>query len=349
MKINMQKWADDIIQAKDRRNLPVLFFPCLKNIGTEVPDAVSDSEKMAQAMAEVIAEYPDTIAAITGMDLTVDSEAFGAQVKYSRRQAPAVRGAVLKDAEAINGLTVPGTEAGRQNIVTGAVKRAQELITDRPVFGGMLGPFSLAANLLEVSAALVMTERNPAAMEVLLEKTTEFLINRARAFKQAGANGIFIAEPTAGLLSPEGLEAFSSRYVKRIVDAVQDDYFFLILHNCGNVLKCVASMYGTGCKGYHFGNNVDMRDIIVQLPEDVLVFGNIDPSGDFFMGTPESIFEKTTSLLRQMENYPHFVLSSGCDLAPAVTNENIEAYYSACRKYNEANGVKTVISTEGLI
>lgn len=33
-------------------------------------------------------------------------------------------------------------------------------------------------------------------------------------------------------------------------------------------------------------------------------------------------------------------------LAPAVENENLQAYYEACREYNAANGVETVIDNE---
>lgn len=209
------------------------------------------------------------------------------------------------------------------------------IIDKRPVFGGMLGPFSLAANLLEVYEALKMCVREPKKIEELLDKTTTFLIQRAQKFKEHGANGIFIAEPTAGLLSPEALERFSSKYVKKIVEAVQDEKFFLILHNCGNVKNSVGSMCKTGCKGLHFGNSVNMTDILPQVSEDILVFGNIDPSIDFVLGTPETIYDKTMKLLIDMEKYPQFVLSSGCDLAPMVSNENILAYYEACRDYNK--------------
>ena len=201
--------------------------------------------------------------------------------------------------------------------------------------GGQLGPFSLAANLLEVQSALKMTMKDPKAMHMLLEKCTDFLIKRALAYKEAGANGVFLAEPTAGLLSPRMLEKFSSVYVKKLVDAVQDSSFYVILHDCGHVTKSVASMYNTGAKGHHYGNSVDMKDILPQIPADILVFGNIDPSTAFFQGTPESIRKETLALLEAMEPYPHFVLSSGCDLAPMVTLENIDAFFEACKEYNE--------------
>ena len=95
---------------------------------------------------------------------------------------------------------------------------------------------------------------NKAEMHQLMEKATEFLIERAKAYKEIGANGIFLAEPTAGILSPKMAAEFSDQYVKRIVDAVQDEYFYVILHDCGSVTKMTEGMYGTGAKGFHFGN-----------------------------------------------------------------------------------------------
>ncbi|MCQ2546232.1 MAG: hypothetical protein MJ161_01625 [Clostridia bacterium] len=91
-----------------------------------------------------------------------------------------------------------------------------------------------------------------------------------------------------------------------------------------------------------------MKDNLPQIPADILVFGNLDPSEVFFLGEPEDIKAKTKKLLEEMEEYPHFVLSSGCDLAPAVENENLQAYYEACREYNAANGVEIVIDKNSL-
>ena len=139
MKNNMQKWAEEIISAKDVRNLPVLFFPVLKNIDMPVPDSVQDPKKVAEAMAEVIREYPDTIAAITGMDLSVDSEAFGAEVKFSKRQAPNVKNHIIETAEDIHALQVPDIHSGRVDIFNDACREAAEIITDRPIMGVKLG------------------------------------------------------------------------------------------------------------------------------------------------------------------------------------------------------------------
>ena len=343
MKINMQKWSDDIIAGKEVKNLPILYFPVLKNIGMSVIDSISEPDNIAEVMKEVIDEYPDTIAAITGMDLTVDTEAFGGVVNYSEKQAPNIKIHPAKTPADIMALKVPDIHSGRVDIFNEAVTRASGLIQDRPVMGGMLGPFSLAADIIEVTDAMMMTIKDRETLKVLLDKTTEWLIKRAQGYKNAGANGVLIAEPTAGLLKPSVLDELSSQYIKKIVDAVQDDYFFVILHDCGRVTKSVESMYNTGCKGHSYGNGVDMKDILPQIPADILVLGNLDPSEVFFMGTPDEVGEKTRMLLEEMKDYPHFVLSSGCDLAPAVSNENIEAYFEACRRFNEEQKQDTKI------
>ena len=116
----------------------------------------------------------------------------------------------------------------------------------------------------------------------------------AKAYKSAGAAGIVMAEPVSGLLSPTLEEEFSSPYVKKIVDAVQDDHFILVYHNCGdNVPKMLDSILSTGAAAYHFGNAIDMKQILEKMPADVVVMGNIDPVGHLTEGTPESVYEAT--------------------------------------------------------
>ncbi len=197
------------------------------------------------------------------------------------------------------------------------------------------GPGFFGMDTNDMNKCLMMTIRDKSYLHQLLDKCCEWLSKRIDEYKKAGANGVFIAEPTAGLLSPDACDEFSSVYIKKLVELYQDDYFFLILHDCGRVTKSVKSMCATGCKGLHFGNGVNMKDIMPQVDSDILAFGNLDPSSVFFMGTPEYVYEKTTSLLEEMKPYPNFVLSSGCDLAPTVNEENIRAYFAACNDFNK--------------
>ena len=50
-------------------------------------------------------------------------------------------------------------------------------------------------------------------VHIVLQKVTEFLINYCNEYKKVGANGIVMAEPLAGLLSPDLAQEFSADYV----------------------------------------------------------------------------------------------------------------------------------------
>jgi uroporphyrinogen decarboxylase len=171
-------------------------------------------------------------------------------------------------------------------------------------------------------------------VHVVLKKATAFLIEYAKAYKAVGANGIVMAEPVSGLLSPALEEEFSSPYVKEIVDAVQDDEFAVIYHNCGdNVLRMTESILSTGADAYHFGNSIDMADMMAKMPADVVVMGNVDPAGVLRRGTPETVREATLDVMNRCCSYPNFVISSGCDIPPATPWENLDAFFGAVEEY----------------
>lgn len=337
MKINMNKWAGDIIEDNEVKVLPILYFPCLPLISKGVIEVVNNAEAHFENMKNVIAKFPTMIGAMTGMDLTSEAETFGCGVSFSDTEAPHVTDEIVFDRASAESLQVPNLETGRGPVFLKAAELAAQNITDRPTFGGMLGPFSLAGVLMGLERALIATIKDGQTLHIVLEKCTRYAIAYAKAYKQAGANGILIAEPTAGLLPPKHCDEFSSRYVKELVDAVQDEGFFIVLHNCGNTKKLVNTMVSTGAKGYHFGNAVDMVDVISQIPGDYLVFGNIDPARVLNEGTTEVIKGTTKNLLEKMKPYSNFVLSTGCDLPPEVPIANLESFFEALEEFNNKN------------
>ena len=118
-------------------------------------------------------------------------------------------------------------------------------------------------------------------------------------------------------------------YVKCIIDALQDEDFAVIYHNCGNsVPQMLEGIYALGAAAYHFGNAVDMEAILKATPSDILVMGNIDPAGQFAAGTVDSIGAATRTLLDKCGSYPNFVPSSGCDIPAHAKWENIAAFFT---------------------
>ena len=334
MKYNMKEWIASLKGTGEKKPIPILSFPCVSLLGVTVRELISSGELQAKGM-KAVADRTSSAASVSFMDLSLEAECFGAKIVVSDEEVPTVRGRLVNDMDEAEALAVPAVGSGRTQIYLEAIKKASAEITDRPVLAGMIGPFSLAARLLDVTEIMMDCYDDPDMVHSVLEKVTEFLCEYAKAYKAAGANGIVMAEPVAGLLSPTLEEEFGSHYVKRIVEAVQSDDFAVIYHNCGdNVPRMLDSILTTGCAAYHFGNSVDMEnDIIPKIPADTVVMGNIDPAGTLRLGTPEKVRTETLALLEKCSKYPNFVLSTGCDVPPMTPWENIDAFFAASDEY----------------
>lgn len=332
--MNMKKWVEDLRDAKEKKAMPVLSFPSIQLMGIGVKELIADSETQAKGM-KMIADRVDSAASLSMMDLSLEAEAFGSQIRVADDEVPTVIGKIVSSMDDAQALQVPDPGKGRPQIYIDAIEKACKLITDRPVFAGIIGPFSLAGRLMDVSEAMINCYTEPEMVKVTLEKVTEFLIEYAKRYKAVGANGIVIAEPLAGILSPPLIAEFSTPYCKQIVDAVQTDDFVVIYHNCGNsTIQLIDSILDVGAMAYHFGNAIDMEEMMAHIPADTVAMGNIDPSSQFKEGTPESIREKTLDLMnRCCEKYPNFVISSGCDVPPLSKWENIDAFFAAVKEY----------------
>ena len=333
MKRDMKAWLEALRDAPVKKAMPVLSFPAVQLMGITVRELFSSAEAQAEAI-ELGAKRTDAAASVSLMDLSVEAECFGSEIRFSDEEVPTVVGSIVTTEEEARALEVPAVGAGRTGLCVEAIRKATERITDRPVFAGVIGPFSLAARLMDVTEAMVLCYDEPDMVHILLEKSTRFITEYCRAFKEAGANGVVIAEPVAGLLSPALEEEFSAPYIKQIVDAVQDDSFLVIYHNCGGaVIRQIDSILSTGAAAYHFGNAIDMAEMMPHIPADTVAKGNVDPAGEFRGGTPESIRAATHKVMESCREYPNFVISSGCDIPPLSRWENIDAFFAAVAEF----------------
>ena len=336
MKRNMYAWIEDQKAATAKKALPVLSFPSVQLLGITVRELINDSDLQAKGMKAVADRVP-TAAAVSLMDLSLEAECFGSKIRVSDEEVPTVVGSLIdaeldedERLEQAKALAVPAVGAGRTQIYIDAIEKAVGLITDRPVLAGVIGPFSLAGRLMDVTEAMIYCYDEPDMVHVLLQKATDFIIQYIKAYKAVGANGVVLAEPLAGLLSPGLAQEFSGDYCKQIVDAVQDESFIVVYHNCGNTaVLTMDSLWSCGAKAYHFGDAVDMTEVMEKIPSDVMALGNVSPAGEFCGGTPESIKQATWKVMEACCKYPNFVISSGCDIPPMSPWENIDAFFAA--------------------
>ena len=328
---DMNEWLKTA--AAQKLPFPILSFPGVQITGTAVSELVRSGAKQAECMKAVAARWR-TLASVSLMDLSVEADAFGSPVRFFDDEVPAVTAAIVTDQKRLDELKVPEVGASRTGEYVTTIKEAKKLITDRPVFGGAIGPFSLAGRLMDMSEIMVNCYEEPELVHGVLEKATQFLISYNTALRDAGADGIIMAEPAAGLLSPNLNAEFSTPYAKRIIQAVETENCVFVYHNCGNnTIQLVKSILETGARAFSFGNAIDLSEMIPYFSENLIVMGNIDPAVQLRGGTPESVREATLDVLDKCAKHPNFILSSGCDIPPMSPIENIDAFFSAAKEF----------------
>lgn len=308
--------------------MPIAVYPGLTLTGTKVRDIVTNPAAQFEAQQALHLRFK-TPFVLSAMDLSAEAEAFGCAVHFSENEIPTVTGRLVTNLEQAKKIPVPQPGNKRTAVYLETVSRLCRL-PDKPlVIAGCIGPFSLAARLVGVSEAMEMTVTEPGVMHLLLEKSTAFLAAYLRAFRQAGAEGVVMAEPAAGLLSPRAMAQFSSAYIKSISAELNDGAFSIILHNCAAKLLHLPAILESGVKAFHFGSPMDIAAALVKVPVEVVLCGNLDPTGVFVQSAPPEIAKRVEALIAATATHRNFVLSSGCDVPPNAPLASLDAFYSA--------------------
>ncbi|NLA86781.1 MAG: methyltransferase [Clostridiales bacterium] len=342
--MNMYNWVEQIIYTERKQALPILTFPAVQYLYVTVRELVADSNHQAIGM-RLIADKYNMPAALAYMDLSVEAEAFGAYTVFTADEIPTIIGKLITTEEDADALQIPELGAGRTGENVETIRKAQMLINDRPVIAQCIGPFSLAGRLLNVNDIMLQCYESPELVHKVLKKATAFITEYALALKKIGADGIIMAEPLAGLLSPTLIEEFSTQYVREIVSTLQDKHFIVIYHNCGNAVPhLLNSIIDTGCFAFHFGDSVDMLYMLEKIPRNYLVMGNVSPAKVFNKGTTENVRLETLKLLNKCGRYNNFVISSGCDIPPDVDLENMDTFFKTVDAFYYRQSLRNAIS-----
>ena len=316
------------------RTIPILSFPSAKLLGVTVRELLSSPEKQAAGM-KAIAARCDVGAVLNMMDLSVEAEAFGAKVRFFEDDTPTVEAGILDDIADAGDISLPKVGAGRTGVYIEGIRKAKALITDRPVFCGVIGPYSLAGRLFDMTELMMECFDSPEDVKTLVGRAADFITEYILAYRAAGANGVILAEPAAGLLSPSLAGEFSMPYVRRIIQAVQTDDFVVCYHNCGaSVADMAEDVASLGADIYHFGNAVDLDKLLPVLPQSGIVMGGVDPvllRG----GTAEEIRAAVKNVYRRYGDQPNFMLSTGCDVPAKTPWASLDVFFESVKALYE--------------
>ena len=323
--------VDLILNSPHAIPMTIGVYAGLEIINASVIDAVTSAQVQTEAIL-ALHEYLGTEILMTAMDLSVEAELFGCQIKLTEDEIPTVIGRKITSAKAIEGMPIPAPNSGRARV---QLKTVENLVraSDKPVLGCMIGPFSLAGRLFGFTEVMELSITEPDALERLLDKVSRFLAEYALAFRNSGAAGVIMAEPAAGLLSPRGLAQFSAKYIRAISEQTANHGFTILYHNCGARLVHLEKILEAGLEIYHFSSPMDILNALSMVEDRIILSGNLDPAAVFLAGSPEFVRKKTRELMSQAVGHRNFVIASGCDIPPHTPLANLEAFYQAVRSF----------------
>lgn len=333
-KMSTTNFQQLVLNSPRRLALPIATYPAMALTGAKVSDIVTNPRAQLEAQVAIRKRYNSPFA-LSAMDLSAEAEAFGCAVAISDHEIPTVTGRLVTTLEQVRALPIPQPGDKRTGVYLESVRLLNQLEGAPFVFGGCIGPFSLAARLVGVSEALELTLAEPELMHTVLEKSTAFLASYIKAFQASGAKGVIMAEPAAGLLSPRGMSTFSGAYIKNIAQSLDHPTFTLLLHNCAAKLLHLPAVLETGLNTFHFGAPMELPAALKRVPPDVVLCGNLDPAAVFVQSAPRDVATRTVQVLSATATHRNFVISSGCDVPPNAPLENLDAFYKAV---NEVRG-----------
>ena len=307
----------------------------LEKYGWKFPEIHTDANKMAKMAASTYQLFGFECAVVP-FDMGVEAEVLGSKVNYYAHATdilyPNISQHPAEKVEDLN-LQIPSdlSSAGRIPLVTEAIGILKKEIGDQVAIGSwVLGPYTLAGQLLDLSQLAKAAFKKKDLVSKLLEQLAEVLIRIIKIYRNAGADYITVREMGAGpdILSPRIFENLIIPPLKRIFAEIESPK---VLHICGDTNMIVDQMVLCGADAISVEKKNKVAETRKKLGSDVLIFGELDPYGVLVQGKPNDVDRAVKEAIEGGVN----AIWPGCDIWPTVPKENMEAMMEAVRKYGK--------------
>ncbi len=307
----------------------------LEKYGWKFPEIHTDARKMA-SMAASTYELFGFECAVVPFDLTVEAEALGSKANYYSHATEILYPTISEHpAERVEDLKLEVPEnlsrAARIPFVCEALRLLKEEAGDRIAIGShVLGPYTLAGQLVDLSHLAKAAFKKPALVGALLDTLAGALIEIIGIYRAAGADYITVREMGAGpdILSPRIFESLIMPPLKRIFAAVESPN---VLHICGDTNDIVEQLATCGADALSVEKKNNVHETRRKLGSGALIFGDLDAYTILCLGTPDQV----ETAVKEAINAGVDAIWPGCDIWPTVPRENMDALMSSARKYGK--------------
>ncbi len=334
--MNSLERVEAAIQFKDTDRVPVIaqvFGHAAAIARVPLDRYVSDGEILARCQMQALDRYGyDAVFSV--MDTGVEAEAAGSVLEYRADRYPAVKHYALSMDFDPESLILPDPQRdGRMPEMLKALDiLRKELKNEVLIVGCVMGPITLATQLVGMERALYMAIDDRDRLETLLDFGTDTAVAFGLAQIQAGAHLPIVFDPAASpAVIPSGL--FRQLEVPRLTRIFQSfkegGAAGAWFHAMGPAAPILSFLPESGADIANFDYYVSAKEAMTILPHTCLD-GNIK-SLLFLEGTPDRITRQSRDLLDAFGPRGGFILSSGCEIPPEAEPGTVAAMVNAVR------------------
>jgi [methyl-Co(III) methanol-specific corrinoid protein]:coenzyme M methyltransferase len=305
----------------------------LKNYGYKFAALHSDAKMMSDAAASTYKLFGFECGVIP-FDLCVEAEALGCQMNvYAHVDDilyPTIKQKMIQKEEEMDIVIPPDLSTrGRIPLVKEAISSLKANIGSEVAIGTyVLGPFTLAGQIMELNDLLKLSFKKPDKVGKLLDILKDVIIMIAKEYEQSGADYITVREmgATSDVLSPRVFKSLILPYLKNIFTEIKVNS---VLHICGKTNDIAGFMLDSGATAISVDQKNEVSETREKIGDRALLFGNYDPYNVLVSGTPEKVRET----MRKCMDDGVSAVWPGCDIWPTAPPENMHAMMDEVQKF----------------
>ncbi len=306
----------------------------LKHYGYKFAHIHSDAQKMIR-----VASYPAQAfgyeCAVVPFDLCIETEILGSDINYyidnERPLYPKPRRPIIESLEEMEQLELPLEikGAGRLPLVIEAIQTLKKTVGRTvPVGSFVLGPYTLAGQIIDFNKLLRFTIKNPAQLDSLLTKLTGLIIKVAREYEKAGVDYITVREMsgTTDIVPPPFFQNIIVPHLQRIFANLN---CVGIIHICGGTMPVLKEMLTCGAAAVSVENKNSLGETRKIVGDNTILLGNLDGFELLGSGTPDDIVSGVKQCLEEGSDG----LWPACEVSLDAPAENLAAMINTVKEY----------------
>lgn len=323
---------------------PLDTMPCFSGQGAVVVQAIdkmgtkfakihTDARLLAES-AIISARMFNMDAVVIPYDMAVVAEAMGRGVSLYDGAEGVIYPTVPDKWKDFDEIDIPADymSQGRIPMIDEAFKIIKAEAPDLAVGAWVLGPFTMAGQIMELDILLKSIKKKKDLVTGFLDQITQITIDLVKHYQELDVDFISVRDMGSGtdLISPRMWKTLVGPNLKKVFDAIT--CVPSVNHICGSTDMIIEMMHECGADALSVDQKNNIVETRAKLGNDILLFGNFDPYATLCQIEDQAEVE---TIIKQCIDNGIDSVWPGCDIWPDIKEENMKTYVKTVKEYGK--------------